>query len=350
MPLDQRHRVAFLVAEVGVEHPASGADPLGLRRVSRRAGAAGQFGEPAAHGRQQRVDAGVLGLHRVQRRHRRVVARGGRPGPQQRPHPGVLGGVVLVQHLAVRSTGPGGAAACPGSSPAPTSSRASVSAMCGRMSKWCGIRWRMKPDCTQTGRAVTISYDSVTRVPRSTASHSYAQRVESETAPVGSVRNTNLFPSSASSTTHVRDQAVSRHRLRPRKRVRGDDDEGHRRRGRRLGGERLRPGQQGVAAARLLHQALAGDDADVPLIERDDLRALLNASTVEERLATIRAAAAARLPAIAPVHEAFRGAAATDPKLAEDCTRIMAGFAGHLRPGLSIAAATDIFWMLVAPR
>ncbi len=97
-------------------------------------------------------------------------------------------------------------------------------------------------------------------------------------------------------------------------------------------------------------RALAGDDADVPLIERDDLRALLNASTVEERLATIRAAAAARLPALAPVHDAFRGAAATDPKLAEDCTRIMAGFAGHLRPGLSIAAATDIFWMLVAPR
>ena len=120
---------------------------------------------------------------------------------------------------------------------------------------------------------------------------------------------------------------------------------------------------QGSKASLLLacvDRAMVGDDAEVPLLERDDMRTVLTGPGPAERLAALRAVIAARLPDSAPVFEAFRGAADTDPKLAaawaeydrrryEDCTRIVAGFAGHLRPGLSVAAATDVFWAMVSP-
>ena len=121
---------------------------------------------------------------------------------------------------------------------------------------------------------------------------------------------------------------------------------------------------QGSKAALLLacvDRAIVGDDDEVPLLERAEMRVLLSDDAgVPERLAALRAVTAARLPSSAPIFEAFRGAAATDPKLAaawqeyarrryEDCTRMVAGFAGHLRPGLDVAAATDVFWTMVSP-
>ncbi len=120
---------------------------------------------------------------------------------------------------------------------------------------------------------------------------------------------------------------------------------------------------QGSKASLLLacvDRAIVGDDAEVPLLERDDMRAMLNSTDVRERLAVLRAIAAARLPDSAPIFEAFRGAADADPALAaawaeygrrryDDCARMVAGFADHLRPGLSVAAATDVFWAMVSP-
>ena len=107
-------------------------------------------------------------------------------------------------------------------------------------------------------------------------------------------------------------------------------------------------------------RAIVGDDAPVPLLERDDMRALLASTDVHERLAILRAVTVERLPASAAVFEAFRGAAATDPKLAAewkvyegrryaDCVRMVEGFAGHLRPGLTVAMATDVVWAIVSP-
>ena len=120
---------------------------------------------------------------------------------------------------------------------------------------------------------------------------------------------------------------------------------------------------QGSKASLLLacvDRAIAGDDAEVPLLERDDMRALLTGSDVRERLAVLRAVTAARLPESAPIFAAFRGAADTDSVIAaawaeydrrryEDCSRIVAGFESHLRPGLTVAAATDVFWAMVSP-
>jgi len=105
--LDQRDRVALLVAEVAVQ-PLPGRDqpdlegrpciavPLGVRQC----GAAGQLPKSLTAGGEQRVDLGVLGLHGVQGRAALRVAGGVHPPQQQRPDLLVLAGVVLVQDRA----------------------------------------------------------------------------------------------------------------------------------------------------------------------------------------------------------------------------------------------------------
>jgi AcrR family transcriptional regulator len=120
---------------------------------------------------------------------------------------------------------------------------------------------------------------------------------------------------------------------------------------------------QGSKSALLLacvDRSIVGDDEPVPLLERDDMRALLAGTDPRERLAILRAVTVERLPGFAPIIEAFRGAAAIDPKLAAewkvyedrryaDCVRLMEGFAAHLRPGLTVSAATDVLWAMAGP-
>ena len=103
-----------------------------------------------------------------------------------------------------------------------------------------------------------------------------------------------------------------------------------------------------------------GDDADQPLLERADMRGMLAAPDVRQKLEILRAIVVERAPLSAPIFEAFRGAAAADPALAAewktydqrryaDCTRMVEAFAGSLRPGLTVESATDIFYALVSP-
>jgi AcrR family transcriptional regulator len=120
---------------------------------------------------------------------------------------------------------------------------------------------------------------------------------------------------------------------------------------------------QGTKAEILLacvDRSIVGDDEQVPLLERAEMRKLLASTDIEEKLAILRALVIERMPATAPIFEAFRGAAGADPKLAADwreyerrryadTARIIAGFEAHLRPGLTLAEATDIYWAFLSP-
>lgn len=120
---------------------------------------------------------------------------------------------------------------------------------------------------------------------------------------------------------------------------------------------------QGGKSALLLacvDRSIVGHDAAEPLLERADMQTLLTSADAGEKLAILRAIVLERAPTSAPIFEAFRGAAAADPALAAewktydqrryaDCTRMVEAFAGHLRPDLSVEAATDILYALLSP-
>ncbi|MEU4425198.1 helix-turn-helix domain-containing protein [Actinoplanes sp. NPDC024001] len=120
---------------------------------------------------------------------------------------------------------------------------------------------------------------------------------------------------------------------------------------------------QGGKSALLLacvDRAIAGDDEEQPLLERESARVLLVAESPEQWLHGLRELAATGVPADVAIFEAFHGAAAIDAKLAEqwqiysqrryaDCVRMIATLGPHLRPGLTREAATDVFWALVSP-
>lgn len=107
-------------------------------------------------------------------------------------------------------------------------------------------------------------------------------------------------------------------------------------------------------------RSLVGDDEAVPLLDRDEMRTVLESPDPETFLGALRAIATERLPAGAAIFEAFRSAAAVDARLAEqwrvysarryqDCARMIGALAPHLRPGLTVADATDTYWALLSP-
>jgi AcrR family transcriptional regulator len=107
-------------------------------------------------------------------------------------------------------------------------------------------------------------------------------------------------------------------------------------------------------------RALAGDDEDTPVIEREQVQTLLADPDVRVKLDTMRSVLRSWAPASAPMMEAFRAAAAADPKMAEqwrtydrrryaDCERTIEAFAPYLRPGLSVTEATDVFYAMLSP-
>lgn len=107
-------------------------------------------------------------------------------------------------------------------------------------------------------------------------------------------------------------------------------------------------------------RAIVGDDTDQPLIERTDMQVVLTDPDVRARLAALREMVVRGAPASAPIFEAFRAAAAADPKMAdqwrtydrrryEDCERMVEAFRPFLRPGLPFAEAVDVYYALVSP-
>jgi hypothetical protein len=99
MRLDECHGVPLLMPEMGAEQLDRRAQPIALSGLPGRRRALRQRREPGPDRVEKRVDPGVLGLHRVQGGHGGVVAGRRGAGPEQRPEPVVLSGVVFVQHL-----------------------------------------------------------------------------------------------------------------------------------------------------------------------------------------------------------------------------------------------------------
>lgn len=119
---------------------------------------------------------------------------------------------------------------------------------------------------------------------------------------------------------------------------------------------------QGGKSALLLavvDRAVAGDDDDRPVLERDPLRELLEIRDRAPKLALLRDLTLAWQPVAAPVLRVFRDAAATDPEVAaawteyedrryRDLTRLVASFAHLLRDGLRVERATDVLWAVAS--
>ncbi len=117
---------------------------------------------------------------------------------------------------------------------------------------------------------------------------------------------------------------------------------------------------QGSKAALLLavvDRTLAGDDEPVPVLERPELRSVLDETDARARFARLGQVVAAGLGPALPVLKAFRNAAATDPGLAAayavyesrrlaDMTALVRGL--DLRPGLTTERAADVLWTLLS--
>jgi AcrR family transcriptional regulator len=113
---------------------------------------------------------------------------------------------------------------------------------------------------------------------------------------------------------------------------------------------------QGSKASLMLacvDRAVVGDDASVPLIQRDQVVRMMTAPTKAEKLAAMRDLALLSVPAIGPVFRAFTAAAAVDPELAaawteydrrryQDFHAMMETFRPWLRDGLDVDRATDV--------
>lgn len=116
---------------------------------------------------------------------------------------------------------------------------------------------------------------------------------------------------------------------------------------------------QGSKATLLLavvDRTLVGDDEPVPLLERPELRAVLDETDARARFALLGRLVAAGLGPALPVLRTFRDAAATDPALAvayaeyeqrrlADMTGLLDGLT--LRPGIAPARAADVLWTLL---
>jgi AcrR family transcriptional regulator len=111
-----------------------------------------------------------------------------------------------------------------------------------------------------------------------------------------------------------------------------------------------------------LDTAIVGDAAAVPLLERDEVAAVRDTVDQRRQLRLLAGIVAAVLTRTAAVQLVLRGAAAVDPDiqelLAEDDRRRrithrefvhMVAARGPLRPGLSVAEATDTLSALANP-
>ena len=126
---------------------------------------------------------------------------------------------------------------------------------------------------------------------------------------------------------------------------------------------RLFSSKLGILKA-LLDVAIAGDDEDIPLTERPQARALLDATDLDpaDRLRGFAGITSGIMPRAEPVYRILVSAADSDPDAAallaeqrqhrdrgqEQIARALAG-AGTLRPGLAERDAADIIHALMSP-
>lgn len=117
-------------------------------------------------------------------------------------------------------------------------------------------------------------------------------------------------------------------------------------------------GSKSGIVKRLYDVTLAGDDADVAMVERPEYQALLAARTLEEALASYADLAAGVAARLGPLMAPLLGAAhAGDPEVREfvatiDAERLsgMQIFSTRLQPfGVDPGYATDILWVLTSP-
>ena len=114
--------------------------------------------------------------------------------------------------------------------------------------------------------------------------------------------------------------------------------------------------------AQLIDVSIAGDDRQVPVLERDWVESM-RAEPDPRRRARILARNGRRiLERRAPLDEVLRGAAAADPEMADlwrrtreqryagqaELVRIL-GRGGALRPGLSVRSAADVLYAVGSP-
>lgn len=108
-------------------------------------------------------------------------------------------------------------------------------------------------------------------------------------------------------------------------------------------------------------RAVVGDDEPVPLLDRPDMRAVLDADEPRVKLRRLADVVVEGLPQAAPVLNAFTAAAAADPAIAAavrdyegrryaDVTRIIGTFGDALRAGLTPERAADVFWTFFSPQ
>jgi AcrR family transcriptional regulator len=115
---------------------------------------------------------------------------------------------------------------------------------------------------------------------------------------------------------------------------------------------------QGGKAALLLavvDRGVAGDDADEALLQREPIRAFMEARGKAERLSALRVLVLRFLPPSEAPLRVFKDAAGCDPELAaawaeyerrrySDAQAMIGSMAHLLRDGLSVERATDIYW------
>lgn len=118
---------------------------------------------------------------------------------------------------------------------------------------------------------------------------------------------------------------------------------------------------QGSKASLLLaavDRALVGDDDPVPVIERPDMRGVVEAPDARQALSRLRDVIVEGLPTSFPVMHAFQRAAGADLEIAaayatyeerrlSDMTRLAQALAPGLRPGVTVSEAADVIWALV---
>jgi AcrR family transcriptional regulator len=118
---------------------------------------------------------------------------------------------------------------------------------------------------------------------------------------------------------------------------------------------------QGSKASLLLavvDRALVGDDDPVPVIERPDMRGVMEAPDARQALRRLRDLIVEGLPTGLPVMYAFQRAAGADPEIAaawatyaerrlSDMTRLAQALAPGLRPGVTVSEAADVMWVLI---
>jgi AcrR family transcriptional regulator len=113
---------------------------------------------------------------------------------------------------------------------------------------------------------------------------------------------------------------------------------------------------------RLLDVRVGGDDAPVPLLEREGPRAVRAERSQKRQVAGFAAGIAEILERVRPVDEIMRGAAAADPEVAalrarmqatryRNVTRFVSWLAarGPLRGGVSDGDAAAMVWTLASP-